>query len=238
MTSTQILSNVLKQIQENELIFTDKLYAAQLSGEMAERTYYKAVEQMCKSGELCRLARGIYYRPKKSKYGIVPLSQKEIVSAFTEPNRGMVVGYSLYNSLKLTTQVSKTVEVYSSQIERRTMKIGNIHLRFCDLEFTSEVKRTFQMLDVLQNFNEIQDLNYRQFITFCEQFSTGYNEAVFGLVYQHIRYSKRTISFLRTVLNYYGVVNGLHRYLSILSEYKHPTMEETYEIVIHEQRTS
>lgn len=234
MANTHMLPNALKQIQENELIFTGKLYATQLNDEMAERTYYKAIEQLCKSGELCRLARGIYYRPKKSKYGIVPLSQKEIVSAFTEPNRGMVVGYSLYNSLKLTTQVSKTIEVYSSQIEQRTKKIGNIHIRFCDLEFTPEVKSTIQMLDVLLNFNEIQDLNYRQFITFCEQFSTGYNEEVFELVYQHIRYSKRTISFLRTVLNYYGVENGLQRYLSTLSEYKHPTMEEIFETALYE----
>lgn len=234
MTSTQMLLNALKQIQENEMIFTDKLYAAQFSGKMAERTYYKAVEQMCKSGELCKLARGIYYRPKKSKYGIAPPTQKEIVSAFTEPDKGVVVGYSLYNSLKLTTQVSKTVEIYSSQIAQRTKKIGNIHLRFCDLEFTSEVKSTIQMLDVLQNYNEIQDLNYRQFLMYCEQFSAGYKEDVFELVYQHIRYSKRTISFLRAVLNYYGVENSLQKYLSTMPECKHPTMEAIYETALRE----
>lgn len=229
MTSTQMISKTLNQIPENELIFASKLYAAQLSGEVTESAYYKTLERLCKSGELCKIAKGTYYRPKKSKYGIVPPSQKEIVSAFTEPDKGAVVGYSLYNNLKLTTQVSKTVEVFSSQIEQQTKSISNVFLQFCNLVFTSEVKSMIQMLDVLQNFNEIQDLNYGQFLTFCEQFSAGYNEAVFELVCQQMRYSKRTISFLRNILNYHGVINGLQRHLSSLSEYKHPTMEEIYE---------
>ena len=56
------------------------------------------------AGKLCKIAKGTYYRPKASKYGVVPPSQKEIVAAFTEQEKGTVVGYSLYNSLKLTTQ--------------------------------------------------------------------------------------------------------------------------------------
>lgn len=201
MTSIQKIVQTLEQIPENELIFASKLYATQLSGEVTESTYYKSLERLCQSDELCKIAKGIYYRPKENKYGVVPPSLEEIMSAFTEPDKGVVVGYSLYNSLKLTTQFSKTVEVYSSQIEQRTKKIGNIHIRFCDLKFTSEVKSTFQILDILQNFNEIQDLNYRQFLTFCELFSAGYDEDIFELIYQHIRYSKRTILILE-VKNY------------------------------------
>lgn len=148
MTRIQKIVQTLEQIPENELIFASKLYATQLSGEVTESTYYKSLERLCQSDELCKIAKGIYYRPKENKYGVVPPSLEEIMSAFTEPGKGVVVGYSLYNSLKLTTQVSKTVEVYSSQIEQRTRKIGNIHIRFCDLKFTSEVKSTFQIPDI------------------------------------------------------------------------------------------
>ncbi len=102
-------------------------------------------------------------------------SQKEIVAAFTEPDKGTVVGYSLYNSLKLTTQVAKTVEVFSSEIEQRTKNISNVLLQFCNLVYTPEVKGMIHMLEVLQNFGEIQDLNYHQFITFCEKFAQEYD---------------------------------------------------------------
>jgi hypothetical protein len=85
------------------------------------------------------------------------------------------------------------------------------------------------VLEVLQNFGEIQDLNYRQFLSFCEQFAQEYDASALEQVIQKMRYQKKTISFLRNILNHYGVENNLNKYLSALSEYKHPTMEEIYE---------
>ena len=43
-------------------------------------------------------------------------------------------------------------------------------------------------------------------------------------------YKKSTISFLREILRYYEVANNLEKHLSALSTYKHPRMEELYEI--------
>ena len=229
MTGTQIISGKLEQIPENELIFASKLYAQTLCGEVTESAYYKTLERLCKAGKLCKIAKGTYYRPKTGKYGIVPPSQKEIIAAFTEQEKGTVVGYSLYNSLKLTTQVSKTVEVFSSALEQQTKNIGNVFLQFCNLIYTPEVTGVIHMMDVLQNFGDIQDLNYTQFIKFCEQFAETYRDEVFAQVFRQVRYQKRTISFLRNILMHYQVPNNLGRYLSSLSEYKHPTMEEIYE---------
>ena len=229
MTSTQIVSQTIGSIPENELIFASKLYIQQLSSEVTESAYYKTLERLCKAGDLCKIAKGTYYRPKASKYGIVPPSQKEIVAAFTEKEKGTVVGYSLYNSLKLTTQVSKTVEVFSSALEQQTKNISNVLLQFCNLIYTPEVNGMIHMMEVLQNFSEIQDLNYSQFIKYCEQFSETYNDAVFEQVCQQIKYQKKTIAFLRNILMHFQVPNNLNRYLSSLSEYKYPSMEEIYE---------
>ena len=229
MTSTQTVSQVIAQIPENELIFANKLYSERLSSEVTESAFYKTLERLCKAGELCKIAKGTYYRPKTSKNGIIPFSQKEIISAFTQPDKGTVVGYCLYNDLKLTTQVSKTVEVLSSALDQQTKTISNVLLQFCDLTYTPEVKDTISIMDVLQNFGRIQDLNYTQFIRFCEQFVKNYDDDVFEKVFRQIKYQKRTISFLQSILLYYHVPNNLGRYLSSLSEYKHPTMEEIYE---------
>ncbi|MGM9602580.1 MAG: DUF6088 family protein [Faecousia sp.] len=229
MTSAQLVSQTIAAIPENELIFASRLYAQKLSNEVTESAYYKTLERLCKAGSLCKIAKGTYYRPKSSKYGIVPPSQKEIISAFTEPDKGTVVGYSLYNSLRLTTQISKTVEVFSSALEQQTKSISNVLLRSCDLIFTPEVKGTISMMEVLQHFGEIQDLDYTQFVKFCEQFVATYNDDVFEQVCRQMRYQKKTISFLRNILTHYHVPNNLNRFLSTLSEYKHPTMEEIYE---------
>ena len=227
MTGAQFITQTIEQIPENKLIFASKLYSEQFSQAVNEDAYYQTLGRMCKAGTLCRIAKGTYCRPKTSKYGIIPPSQKEIIAAFTEPNKGTVVGYSLYNNLKLTTQVAKTVEVFSSEMAQQTKNIGNVLLQFCDLPYTPEVKS--MILDVLQTYSEIQDLNYHQFISFCETFVQEYDGKIFEQVIQKIRYQKKTISFLQNILNHYGVKNNLNKYLSTLSEYKHPTMEEIYE---------
>ncbi len=229
MTSTQMVSQMIAQVPENTLIPAGRFYMEQLSRYVTESAYYKTLERLCKGGALCKIAKGTYYRPQKSKYGIVPLSQKEIVSAFTEPDKGTVVGYALYNSLKLTTQIPKTVEVFSSELDQQTKRIQNVQLHFCNLAYTPEVNNIIRMMEVLQNFGHIQDLNYALFIQFCEQFAGSYRDEAFEQVYRQIKYQKKTISFLQNILTYYHVPNRLSRYLSSLSEYKHPTMEEIHE---------
>lgn len=84
------------------------------------------------------------------------------------------------------------------------------------------------MLEILKNFSEIQDLNYAQFICCCENFVAQYSDMVFEQVYQQKRYQKKNISFMGIILDHYGVQNNLSKYLSGLSEYKHPTMEGIY----------
>lgn len=229
MSSAQFISQTIMQYPENQLIFASKLYEELLCEEVSESAYYKTLERLCKAGNLCKIGKGTYYRPKVSKYGVIPPSQSEIISAFTGFEQGTVVGYHLYNNLKLTTQVAKTIEVLSSAIEQKTKSISNVILRYCDLTYTEDVKNMIHMMEVLQNFYEIQDLNYSQFIRVCEHFSCVYRDDVFEKVYKEMRYQKKTISFLRNVLDYYHVPNQLNRYLSSLSIYKHPKMEDIYE---------
>lgn len=229
MTSTQTIANALGQFPENNLIFASQLYAERLRNEVTESAYYKTLERLCKNGALRKIAKGTYYRPKTSKYGIVPPSQKEIVSVFTEPNAGTVVGYSLYNRLRLTPQVGKTIEAFSSRLTQQTKTVSNVRLNYCNLVFTPEVKAIIHMMDVLQNFSEIQELDYARFLEFSREFAQQYSDEVFEQVNHSLRYQKRTISFLREVLNYYGIEHNLSRHLSSLSEYKHPRMEEIHE---------
>lgn len=230
VTGAQAISQAITNIPENKLIFASKLYEEQFRHETSEGAYYQALGRMCRSGVLCRIGKGTYYRPLKGKYGVIPLPQREIVSAFTEAGTGAVVGYAMYNNLKLTTQVSKTVEVFSSKIEQQTKSIGNVSLQFCDLTYTEEVKNILCMLEILQNFEEIQDFNYRQFLRFCQEFFNQYNEKILEQVLAERRYKKKTLSFLKNILDYYRIPNNLSRYLSTLSKYQHPTMEAIYEI--------
>jgi len=224
-----IIEKEILQQPVNELIYVSKLYQAKFATVMSEQAYYKAVERLSASNFVTKMARGVYCRPKITKYGKVLPSEREIIRLFTEKNKGTVVGYSLYNSLNLTTQIAKKHEVYSSSVEQQTKTIGNVFIKQYVLEYTDKVTSTIHMMEVLQHYNEIQNLNTRQFISLCEKFKKQYSEEVFEYVIKNIRYQKRTIAFLKNILDYLHIGNSLDRYLSAFSEYNHPRMETIHE---------
>ena len=229
MKNNSVVKVALGKFKENELIVASKLYKEELSNQITEAAYYKTLQRMCEAGELVKIAKGTYHLPKVGKYGIVPPSEKEIIAAFTENKTGSVVGYSLYNELNLTTQISKTVNVLSSALDGFSKSIRNIVINYVPLKFSPEVEKMIQGLEVLQNFNAIQDINYSAFVEYSKVLAQAFEEKTFEEVISKTNYKKSTISFLKEILNYYNIKNNLNKYLSSLSEYKHPRMEELYE---------
>lgn len=229
MKNNPVVRNALAEFEENELIIASKLYKEKLFGQISEAAYYKALQRMCESGELIKIAKGTYHLPKVSKFGIVPPSEKEIIATFTDNESGTVVGYSLYNALNLTTQVSKTITVMSSAIEGLTKSIRNVVVYQMPLKFSKEITSMIQGLEVLQNFNTIQDIDYSAFLKYTKELASSFNSNAFEEIISTKTYKKSTISFLHEILNHYNVQNNLNEYLSTLSEYKHPKMEELYE---------
>ena len=226
MNARAQMENVFNQYSENELIFASKVYEEHFSVSMTEAAYYKNLSRMCRNGYLHRLSKGVYCRPEKTRFGIILPSESRITRTFTEKEQGVVIGYSLYNALGLTTQISKFTEIDSALPEENIKQIGNILLKRYMLKYSEKTCLAIQMLEILYHFKEIEDMNNAQFIRFCEKYIKEYSEATTDYILQNISYPKWTIAFLREVLNYYHVENNLSKYLSSLSEYRIPKMEE------------
>lgn len=229
MKSTIVIRDALRSYKKNDLIFASQLYRDKLYEFISEVAYYKMLERMCKSGELYKISKGIYCIPEVRKYGIVPPSERKIVDTFIENQNGVVVGYTMYNQLNLTTQISKDIQIFSSRLESKTKTIRNIHVKRVTLEYTQEIKNMIKMMEVLQNYYEIQDLNKTAFLTFLNENALKYRDEIFEYVIANISYKKSTIAFLKEILEYYQITNCLSEYLSSLSDYKYPKMKEIYE---------
>lgn len=230
MNGNSVVKNAIEQFNPNELIHASKLYKECLSTQISEVAYYKVLQRMCEAGTLVKIAKGTYHLPKPSKYGVVPPSEEEIISAFTENETGTIIGYSLYNSLSLTTQIPKTITVMSSALKGLTKTIRNIIVHQVPLKFTDEVANIIHGLEVLQNFNSIQEINYSAFLNYTKELATAFDTETFEKILSVKTYKKSTIAFLEEILNYYNIENNLNMHLSALSSYKHPRMEEIYEI--------
>ena len=171
----------------------------------------------------------MYCRPKKTRFGLVLPSEQEIVEQFTGENNGVVIGYSLYNALGVTTQVSKRVEAYSSIADERLKQIGNVTIRKANLIYHESMKDMIRLLELLHNYRDIQDINCSALLRSTERLAESYKDETFLEAQKEIGYQKWTIAFLKEVLDYYRIPNTLDHHLSALSAYRIPRMEELFE---------
>lgn len=229
MNKSREITSALENVPFNKLIFASQFYQKNFLNTVSADSFFKTLERLCKAGKLCRISKGTYCRPKIGKYGAIPPSAREITEDFTKDRTGTVVGYNLYNRLGLTTQVSKRIDVLSSQINQRTKSIGDVHITQIKIEFSKNNKIAIHMLEVLKDFDTIQDINYAAFERYCQKFSLQYCDEATQYVLKNIKYQKRTISFLHEILSFYHIPNTLSAHLSVLSDYKHPSMEAIYE---------
>lgn len=110
---------------ENTVIEASRIYTF-LADDMTEAAFYKTLERFCQSGSLVHLTKGLYYKPKKSRFGIVPIREQDIVTHYIGNQKGLVVGYKLYNEKGLTTQISKQTEVFSNHVPGQRKTIQNV----------------------------------------------------------------------------------------------------------------
>lgn len=226
MKQVEQIVTAIADIPERTLIFASEFFQERLSdNQLSEENFYKVLERLVTKKQLVRLSKGIYSRPQKTRFGFLAPSEQDIIDFFTEANSGMLIGYYLYNHLQLTTQISKTYHILTNNAHSKST-INNILLKEYDLIFTEEVKRHLAMLEVLTSVDVIQDLNEKRFIKYCEEFAMyHYDDQLLDDILDKVKYKKRTINFLKLILDVYGVHHTLQKHLSRLSKYKEPKVK-------------
>lgn len=222
------IESVIEQESENKLLEANVLYERSF-GAIPKMSYYKTLERLSKQGTLVHLTKGIYYRPKKSRFGFVPISENDIINHYTNNGRGVVVGYRLYNRKGLTTQVSKRVEVLSSALSEQKKNVSNVCIINCSVELTEDTIPVIETLEILQNYRSIEDINKNALAVYMTGFARIYSDCAAVYVLRNYKYKKSTIAFMERFLNYLGIENTLNQFLSALSSYAIPEMEEFYE---------
>lgn len=124
MSYSTMVKEKINKYSELEIIDTQKIYTSKLKN-IPEQTYYKIISRMTKNGELERLTKGIYCKPGIGRYGRMVSSEKHILEHYLGANGrdGVIVGYRMYNKYKLTTQISKVIQVYSNVSEQEKKKL-------------------------------------------------------------------------------------------------------------------
>lgn len=108
-------------------------------------------------GKLKRLSMGLYYYPKHSSFGgVLPPDEKELVEAFLNDSRFLVVPPNKYNKLGLgLTQLHNFAWVYN---RKRFVDayLGGLEYRFRrPVDFPATLSTEYLLVDLLNNINEV-----------------------------------------------------------------------------------
>lgn len=227
MTVANAIAETVLKYPELKIIYSQIVYKEKFS-DVSEQAFYKTLSRMEKKGEINRITKGVYCRPKIGRLGIVVSGETDILEYLLgkNKNKGIVIGYKMYSSYELTTQVSKTVNVYSNVPYQENKVIKNVHARRVDLKFEPAVVKLIELLEVLEHFRSIENLNKLKLFSFLEMSAKYYDEKLLHKVQKQIGYKKSTLASLKNVLDYFDISNSLSHYLKETSTYTAINMED------------
>lgn len=230
MSYSSLIMESVEKYPELKIIDAQKVYKEKFSA-IPEQAFYQTVSRMAKSGEIIRIAKGIYCKPRISRFGTIISTENNILEYYLgrNQNEGVVVGYRMYNKYGLTTQISKGVELYSNIVLQEKRQIRNVLILKADLKYDAAAKRMIELLEVLENYKKIEDLNRSNLKEFIKISVEYYEEKILKKILKEIGYKKSTLASLKGVLDSFSIKNTIDNYLNGTSKYDILKMEELYE---------
>lgn len=125
----------------------------------------KAIERLIKSGKISRASTGLFYKPKKTIFGLLKPDEENLLRPYLFLNGkrvAYITGTALYNRMGLTTQVPKNVKI-ASRDKRLALTIGDLKITSIKsyVDISEQNYRYLEILDALKDLKLIPDLDKR-----------------------------------------------------------------------------
>ncbi len=152
-----------------------------------------ALNRLVKEGKLRKLSKGRYYKPQKSVFGELKPDSFEVVKDLLQKDKiviGYLTGFSVFNSLFLTTQVSNTLQIGCNN-EKKAITRGMYKIRFIKQanRITEDNITLLQILDCIRFIKDIPDTNQNQscirFIAIIKELTPGRLDKLKNLVLKY-----------------------------------------------------
>lgn len=159
MKTTDYIAYIIDRFPKG-FVFTYADFNSEVSQKQA---LIKALNRMVISGKIAKLSKGKYYKPETTPFGDLLPNQKQVVKDLLEEKgkiNGYLTGYSIYNQLGLTTQVSNTIQIGKNEI-RPSFKRDRYTIDFIKQKnnITKDNIPLLQILDAIRYIKKIPDTN-------------------------------------------------------------------------------
>lgn len=196
-----------------------------------DRALAKALSRMVNSGELCKVSKGKYYKPKETLLGRIKPPVSEIVKDFLEKD-GKIIGYitgaQAFATMGLTSQISSAIMIGSGKY-RRPLQRGEYKILFLkqDNQITKDNIEFLRILDAIKLIREIPavspDTACKAIISIIQSLPPQGSEELEKLSLSYTSYVR---ALLGAMLEYIGRPTAIVRKsLNGVSSYKLPISE-------------
>ncbi len=188
----------------------------------------KALNRMAAVGRIVKLAKGRFYKPETTPFGNLQPGFYQTVKDLLEDSGkiiGYLTGYSIYNKLGLTTQVSNTIQIGKNEI-RPSFKRGLYTISFIKQKntITKENIPLLQILDSIRTIKKIPDTTNgaaaKRFLAIISELT---KTEITTLVRLALKYPPATRTLTGALLEEAGITEiteALRRSLNPITTYK------------------
>ena len=147
-------------------IFTYKDFITEVNQKEA---IIKFLNRLVTSNKIEKLAKGRYYKPQETIFGILLPEQNQIVKDLLEKDgrlRGYISGNSFFNYGGFTTQISNTIQIAHNDMSD-TLQRGQFRITFFKQKNTITTSNIplLRLLDVIRFIKKIPDSSFQLSIT-------------------------------------------------------------------------
>lgn len=166
------------------------------------KTLLKIFNRLEDDGIVQTVSKGLY------SVGNKVVDNKLILSQYTKNGKGMVVGYTLFNSIGLTATQEDRIVIFTNAIASKQKTIGNILLKRVDLEFTDEIIDLISLLEIINVGFSMKGADFLSYKRTVELLALSYSDDNFKKVIKAIRYMYSTVLKLSELLARLNIENS------------------------------
>ena len=125
--------------------------------------YSKSIDRdlkvLVQEKKLCKASTGIYYKPIKSRFGVLPPDDKKLVRAFLSDDKFLLFSRHAYNELGLgLTQLYNQVIVYNHKRHGQFTLAGKVFdFRRPHKGFPKLLMKEFLLVDLVNHLDELSE---------------------------------------------------------------------------------
>lgn len=188
----------------------------------------KTLNRMMASGKISKLFKGKFYKPENTPFGNLQPNQAQVVKDLLKENgktTGYLTGYSIYNQLGLTTQVSNTIQIGKNQIRPSFIR-ERYTITFVTQKntITKENIPLLQLLDAIRYIKKIPDASIesscKRFLIIIKDFTDKETNTLVRLALKYPPATRALLGALLEQLQQDRLAEPLYKSLNPITKYK------------------